>query len=1074
MRKSTCSIFISMAAGLLAIMCSSCSRQARIARHLEHAGHYFDSGQYDQAEIEYTNVLQIEPSNPSAISHLGMIYFDQGRLEWALPSLLKGRELQPDDLELRLKLGLMYFAVGKLKEAGDEANYILDRKPGDEEAPLLLARAASSPDEIAEARQRLQNLPQPATQSASVLVALGILDFRQRNFKEAEAAFKRAQTLEPESSAVNEAIGIFYWAQHDLSQAGQAFATAAKFSPARSSSRLEYAQFEIQTGDLAAGKSLLEAMTQKTPDYLPAWMLLAQIAESEKKYDESAALNARVLARDPTHPEALLFRGRLDLEKGDTSKAAAELEGMLKLYPRSPQVYYQLGSTYLASGEIEKATASLNQAIALAPDYPDATILLAGIQIKTGEPNTAIFSLKPLVRQHPDILRGWHLLAAAYRSADDFDHALAVYVEVERLFPRDPQTPWLMGLLYAGQNKIDEARQAFGQALVLAPDYLPALEQLVGLDLAEKKYSTALQRVESRLEKNPGLPGLHLLLAKIFLAQKDTNQAEASLLKAIELQPDSPATYFMLAQLYASTNQNRKALANLQADLARNPHDVQALMLMGLIYDQQEDYTSARTTYEKLLAINPNLISAINNLAYLYSEHFNQLEQAYEMTQKAWEQSPSEPHLEDTLGWILFKKHQYSRALNLLEDSAGKLPTAADVQFHLGMTHYMLDEEKPARLALQNALQLNSDIPDMNEARQCLSLLAIDLRNAGAGARAELEKTVANRPDDPVALARLAGIYEREGATDKAMALYQSFLQTNPSNLSALMSLVRLYTARQDTARAFELAKTAHKLAPDDPDVTHSLGRLAYEMGDYQWALSLLEETVRQKPTDPGALYDLAESFYSVGRVDDAETAMRQVLQADASFSKAANASRFLEMVALSVNPTQAATTVDRVGQVLQSDPADAPALMAMAAIDEQRFDPGAAKQAYEKVLDHYPNFALAEKGLAVLDAEYPDDDPRIFDLAGKARDALPDDMEVAKAFGIIVYRTGDYARAENLLEESARQRNDDAELMYYLGMTRYQLKQRAECKQTLQHALDLNLNATLAAEARRILVELK
>jgi len=60
------------------------------------------------------------------------------------------------------------------------------------------------------------------------------------------------------------------------------------------------------------------------------------------------------------------------------------------------------------------------------------------------------------------------------------------------------------------------------------------------------------------------------------------------------------------------------------------------------------------------------------------------------------------------------------------------------------------------------------------------------------------------------------------------------------------------------------------------------------------------------------------------------------------------------------------------------------------------------------------------------------------------------------------------------LLQESARQRNGDAELMYYLGMAEYHLKNRAESKTALQKALDLNLSGTPAIEAKRVLAELK
>jgi tetratricopeptide (TPR) repeat protein len=1039
---------------------------------LQQGDGYFAAGQYDRAEIEYANALRIDPRNPQAIGRLGIIYFDQGRMEWALPRLLQGRELRPDNLELRRRLGWAYLSVGKNKEARDEAIFILGRDPQDAEAPLLLAKAADQPQDMAAAQQRLLALSKPAAESSSVLAALGLLGLRQHLMTEADAYVKRAQQADSRSSAADEALGIYYWARRDLPQAEQAFAAAAEASPPRSARRLEYAEFKIKSGDFAAGRRLLEAMTQKAPDYLPAWMQLAQMAESEKKYDESAALVAKVLARDPTHPEGLLLHSRLSLEKGEASQATAELEGMLKLYPQSPQVYYQLGLTYLVGGETAKASASLSQASRLAPHFVDPVIVLAGIQIRTGETGLAIASLRQVVEQHPEILRAWLLLAAAYRSANDFDQALAVYDRLEPLFPHDPQASWLKGLLLAQQNKPDQARQSFNRALAAAPDYQPALEQLIDLDLAEKQYTAALHRVQSGLEKNPNLPGLHLLLAKIYLAQKDAKHAEASLSKVIALQPGSSPAYILLAQLYAGSNEQPKALADLQAGLARNPNDVQALMLMGMIYDQQKAYADERATYEKLLAINPDFVPAINNLAYLYSEHLGRLDRAYALAQKAWERLPPEPHLEDTLGWILFKQRQYARALSRLEESAGKLPTAADVQFHLGLTHYMMGEETPARLALQNALQLGHDFSGRNEAEQCLSVLAIDPHTAGSAARAILEKALADRPGDPAALARLAVIYERAGAVDQAIGAYRAVEQANPANLGALMNLVRLYAAQKNTAQALALAKNARQLAPDDPEVAHALGRLADETGDHPWALSLLQETVHQKPDDPEVLYDLAEAYYSMGRVDDAQAALGHSLQAGTSFSRAANARRFLELIDLSTRPEQASSAIAKVKLILQADPDDLPALVAMAEIDEHRSDLRAARQDYEKVLEHDPDFVPAKKSLALLAAKNPDVGPKALDQARQARAALPEDGDVTKAFGIIAYRSGDYAEAEKALQLEAGQRDGDAELMYYLGMTQCRLKQRAEGKHTLERALALKLEADLAAEARRTLAD--
>jgi tetratricopeptide (TPR) repeat protein len=1075
MRKPIHPILTLVAAVLAAVGCVSCSPQAKKAGHLKQADGFFDSGQYDKAEIEYMNVRQLEPLNPQAIGRLGLIYFDQGRVGRVIPYLTKGKELQPDNLDIRRRLGLVSLSTGSLARAREEAGFILDRNPLDEEAPLILADATTAkPEEIEATRQRLIHLPAPASDSASVQLALGTLELKQRHFKEAEIALRRAVALDPKSSAAQAAMGNWYRVKNDLPQAEQAFKRAAEFAPARSPRGLLYAKFKIQAGDAVTGRKALEEITRKTPDYLPAWILLAELAAAEKKFPESATFLAKVLALDPAHPEALLLSGRLKLAQGEKDNAVAEMGRMLKIYPQSPQAHYQLGLAYYVSGDSQKAMTSLTQAVALAPGYAEAIVLLAELNIRNGTPRIAITALKSLLQQRPEIVQARFLLADAYRNQGELNEAVAIYVQMEESYPKNPQPPQLRGTILLQQNRLADARAALTKALALAPDFLLALDQLVSLDLYEKNYAAARQRVDSQIAKDPKLPGLYLLQAKVYLVQKESALAEAALRKSIELQPDSPAAYLMLARLYAGSNQLDKALTNFQAAVDKNPKNVEALMMIGTIHNQRKNFTAAKEAYEKLLLVNPRFSPALNNLAYLYSEEFHQWDKAQELAQKAVELLPHEPHMADTLGWILFKKQQYPWALSLLLESAGKLSDSAEVQFHLGMTHYMMGAQEAARRALQHAMQLDKEFPGNDEARRCLSVLAVDTRTAGAGDLAALEKMIAERPDDPVALARLAAIYTRGGAAAKAIATYQIALRASPKNVAVMMELARLYAASGEITKALDLAKNARKLAPDDPDVAHTLGRLTYQTGDHLWALSLLQEAARKMPDDPELLYDLAEAAYGVGRVSDADSAMRRALETGAIFQRANEARLFLEMTALAASPTQAVAAAAKVEQVLKSNPNHVPALMASAAISEKKSDEGAARQVYEKVLGLFPEFAPAKRRLAVFYAENPGDNSKAYELAIKARDAFPDDIELARALGIIAYRQNDFVRAAKVLLECAKQREDDAVLMYFLGLTQYKLKQRSESRQSLQRALDLHLRADLAVEARKILAELK
>jgi len=1063
--------FLIMAvAGLLVVGSTGCSAKATAARHLQRANRYFDAGQYDRAEVEYINVLRNDPQNAGAYGRMGIIYFDEGRYQSAAPFLFRGNQLATNNLELRLKLGFIYLAMGKPKEARDETVFVLARNPQDKDAPLLLAETSVTQKEIADARQQLQKLSQNGDKAA-IAVALGTLSFQEHDYKTAAADFQRAQALDPKSGEAFLAAAILHWAQNDLKAAENDFKTAADLSSARSPMRSQYAQFELQTGNSAAAKNIFGEMAKQTPDYIPAWIGLAEIALVETNATECAASLNKALARDPKNYDALLLQGRLDLARGATVTAIAELEGMAQVYPQASRVQYQLAMAYLMNGDTVKGVNSLNRVVSLDSNFSDAILLLAQIQIKNGDPDSAIVFLQQLIASRPELVQAQLLLADAYRARNNSDAALAIYQRLERSFPQNPQIPLLMGSTLLQQNNDVAARNEFTRALELAPDNLSAQEQLVNLDLTEKQYAPATQRVEKMVEANPKQAEARLLQAKVFEAQGDTKQAEADLLKTIELQPESQTAYLLLAQLYFDSKESQKAVAELNSAIEEDPGDVSALMLLGMICNQGKDYQAAAVAYEKMLAINPKSGSALNNLAYIYSEHLSQPDRAYELAQRARDLLPDDPSTADTLGWILYKKGQYPLALSLLQKSANKLPDEPDVQFHLAMTYYMMDEEEPARAAFQRALQSNLEFSGRDECRQCLSVLAIDPKIADTAARSSLEKRVVESPNDPVALARLASIYQREGTLDKAIQTYETLLTANSKSIVALTNLALLY-APTDPKKAFDLAKVAYDLSPDDSDVSCIFGRLAYQAGNYGLASSLLQEAAQNQPANPQTLYDYAQAAYSIGKISDARAAMLNALQNGLASPQADNAGRFLDMVALAADPPQAVAAKSRIEGFLESDSNNVPALMVVAVIDEQETNFVAEEHSYEKILARFPDFAPAQRELAVRYAEDPGNTDRAYALAIKARQSFPNDAELGKALGIIVFWQGDYARAASLLQESASQRSTDAELFYYLGASQFRLKNHTESKGSLQRALSLNLSGKMAANARQMLAD--
>jgi tetratricopeptide (TPR) repeat protein len=1064
-----------MLAGLVALAVSGtgCTAKAKKAYHEKRAEQFYAAGQYDQAAIEYMNVLHNAPGDPQAIGRLGLIYYQQGRVQAAAPYLRKGSELDTNNLELRLKLGFFYAAAGRLGDARNAANFVLDHQPTNAEAPILLAQATDSAKQIAIVRARLQKLAAVTGDRAAIEVALGSLALNEHDFKTAQAAYQRALTLDPKSSQAFAALGTLATLENDLTNAAINFKAAAELAPDRSPIKVLYARFKVGTGDAAEGRRILSEMAKRTPDYIPAIMGLAGIASSEKKYDESQGFVDQVLARDPDDLEALLQDSQLKVARNDVPGATAELERITRTYSQLPSAYYQLAQVYLMGNDIDKATAALGRALELNPDYADAIMSLAQIKIRKQDPTPAILALEKLVQKQPQLPQAQLLLADAYRQRNRLSDALAIYDRLEQAFPQNPQISLLAGSAYVQAKNPAAARREFNRTLQIAPTNTLALEQLINLDLSETNFTAALQQVQSRIQADPTQGGLYVLAAKIFSAEGKPDQSQAALIKATQMDTNSPVAYLLLAQSYADAQKNDQSLQMLAKVLAKDPKNLSAMMLQALIYGKTKEYKKQADVYEAMLVIDPQCSPALNNLACIYSQNLINLDRAYDLAQRTRILLPLDPNVADTLGWINYLRGSYSVALGLLQESAAKLPNDPDIQFHVGMANYMSGNEAAARTALQRALQLNPNFPESGECKTCLAILDLNPQTADAAALAILEKRIAEKSNDLIALGRLAAAYQATGNAGKAISTYEALLKAAPNNLTALLNLAQLYAPKYP-AKAYDSARSAYNAAPDSPLAAHIYGRLAYQNGDYKLANTLLQQAVQSQTGDALALFDLAQAVYSLGKISDAQADLNNALSLNLPAAPADEAKQMLYLINLAANPAQAVAATARIQTILKTNPDYVPALMAAGIIDERNANATAAIVAYGKILAHFPDFSPAQRQLAILYSKDPAKLAQAADLATKARAAYPDDALLAKATGIILFQQGDFPRAADSLKSTATVLPEDAEVFYYLGAAQFKLKSNAASKTSLQNALALKLSGPPADSAKQMLAQLK
>jgi len=1028
----------------------------------------FKSGAYDKAKIEYLNVLRLGEQDATALARLGRIWLEQGDPFKAGAFLAKARELLPDDLENRLRLARALNAVGRRAEAKKEAFFVLQQSPANGEALMFLTESAHTPEEISIAEQTLQKFPQKGAmwyQLAAANIAIRKLDVVT-----AQSLVTRAVSLNPKSPEAHQFMAILHLLQKDSKGAGTEFKIAAELAPARSSIKIAYAEYEARTGSRDKAGAYLQALTGETPDFLPAWILRARMAFSEKKYDQTLALLENVFSRDLGNLEARLLQSDSWLAKHEIEKSIDVLEGLDQAHPGAPAIKYKLARAYLQDNKTSQAAAALDQALAADPNYAEAILLRADLNLRTGHGGAAISALEDLLKKNAGLRPAQFLLADAYRTSGRFDDAASIFNEQIKVTPNAPEPYFFLGLTELQQNKTEEARKSFEKVLELSPDNVLAVEQLVNLDLGARDFAAAGRRVQGQLEKHPDRATSYILEGRVRLAQGGWKEAELVLKKALELDPNSAPSYEMLVKSYLATNKLPEAVRELETLLAKAPQNQSALMTLATIRQKQKEYPDARTAYEKLLALNPSFVPALNNLSYLYAEYLRQPDKAYELAQKARTLDPNNAAVADTLGWAAYKRGDYPQALTLFQDSAGKLGTSPEIQYHLGMAHYMMGQADAARAALQKAVAAPDDFPNKQEAQRKLNFLGQITSGLNNSPTAdEMEGLLKQDPDDVLARFHLGEIYEKQNAFDRAAMAYEAALTSNPSLVSAAVKLAQLYSGPlHNGQKALEFAKKSRDLTPRDPQVVGLLGRIAFDTGNFSWAYSLLQESMHQLVDDTALLSDFAWSAYRLGKIDEAHDSMQKLVETNPNAPQAKDARKFLAILALESKPQAAMAAEAEINEVLTGDPGYLPALIARAVAQSQRGQNAAAVETLKQILRDSPDFALAQKHLAALYVRDPDKNVTAYELAAKARKILTADPELSEILAEISYGKKEYARAIQLLQESAERKSLNAKALFFLGMSQLHTNLEPEGRETLARACAAALEEPLATQARQ------
>ena len=116
----------------IAISCTS--EEEKAAAHLEKGKAYLNQEEYKSAEIEFKNVVQIDPKNLEAQQGLGEVYLRLGDPRQAFQAYSRVAELEPENIDAQLKLATFHLLARNTEETRKRVETVLAKEPNNVQA----------------------------------------------------------------------------------------------------------------------------------------------------------------------------------------------------------------------------------------------------------------------------------------------------------------------------------------------------------------------------------------------------------------------------------------------------------------------------------------------------------------------------------------------------------------------------------------------------------------------------------------------------------------------------------------------------------------------------------------------------------------------------------------------------------------------------------------------------------------------------------------------------------------------------------------------------------------------------
>lgn len=639
-----------------------------------------------------------------------------------------------------------------------------------------------------------------------------------------------------------------------------------------------------QQGDSAAAILDAQAALNKDPAHLNAMVLLASLHLQNKEPDKAMVVLRDAQARHPENSNLRTLLAKIYVDAGKNDDALTILRESVSRDPKVLMYRLQLTALQIKLNDLDGAEQTLHDAIRDLPEENTAKLALAEFLATRRDRGKAESELANWIKEQPDVYEFRFAHAALLEATDQPDKARQAYDEIlakDEKGPHGLKAKVRLAGLAARQKDLKRADELLAEILKDNPRDKDALTLRAQIAMTRQDYATAIADFRSVLKDDPLSARHKRLLARAHFLNHENDLARSTLQDAVAASPEDMQLRGDYLQLLAEANDMKGVVAQLEDILRISPGNLGALETLFKAHSINRDWAAARQTADRLREKYPD-----KPHAYYFGGLVNQAEGKVEESlgdfEEALKRAPDaiEPLTQLIKSHLALK--QKDKAVERIDQAIAVQPThfvAHNLKGEILLVDRKFDE---ATAAFAKARELNPKwpVPYNNVA------VALEVQKDPDGAIKVLKDGIAATENSPVLITSLAALYERTGAYDDAIALYEDIIQESPDAILAANNLAMLLAEYKADAGGLERAKKLVELIKDskNPAFLDTVGWVRLKLGETDTAVPALEEAIKGAPDSPTIHYHLGIAYQRKGNPSGARDHLTKAMEAKVPF----------------------------------------------------------------------------------------------------------------------------------------------------------------------------------------------